>query len=197
MKPDLPRSFYARSPTLVALELLGKIISHRTADGKLVSGMIVETEAYLGVGDAAAHSARGITPRTRVLFGPPGFTYVYLIYGMHYCLNIVTEKEGRAGCVLVRALEPRTGMTLPSNGPGRLTRALGITLEHNASDLLRGPLRVVKGMHDNGMHGNGMHGKEMRGEKFRIETSPRIGITKSADLPLRFFIAGNSFVSRL
>ena len=88
-------------------------------------------------------------------------------------------------------------MTLPSNGPGRLTRALGITLEHNASDLLRGPLRVVNGMHDNGMHGNGMHGKEMRGEKFRIETSPRIGITKSADLPLRFFIAGKSFVSRL
>src|ERR1700686_2350206 len=97
----LPRSFYARETVEVAPDLLGKVIRHGPATAR-----IVETEAYLGVGDAAAHSARGPTPRTNVIFGPPGHAYVYLIYGMHYCLNIVAEPEGVAGCVLIRAVEP-------------------------------------------------------------------------------------------
>src|SRR6185437_597935 len=104
----LPRSFYARSTVEVARELLGKVIRHGSA-----SARIVETEAYLGVGDAAAHSARGPTPRTRVIFGPPGHAYVYLIYGMHHCLNIVAEPEGVAGCVLIRAIEPLGAITRP------------------------------------------------------------------------------------
>ena len=177
----LPRKFYARSPVVVAQELLGKVIVHGAA-----SGMIVETEAYLGTGDAAAHSARGITPRTKVIFGPPGFAYVYLIYGMHYCLNFVTGEDGHAGCVLIRALEPISGVRdshdgRPCNGPGKLTRALGITLAQNATDLITGPIQVLK---------------HKRGETFDINTSPRIGITKSAELPLRFFIAGNPHVSQ-
>src|ERR1700692_4105315 len=124
----LPRSFYARGTVEVARDLLGKVIRHGPA-----SARIVETEAYLGTNDAAAHSTRGPTPRTKVIFGPPGHAYVYLIYGMHYCLNIVAEREGVAGCVLIRAVEPIgavAGVALSSNGPGKLTRALGITLAH-------------------------------------------------------------------
>ncbi len=157
----------------VARGLLGKILWHHDA-----SGRIVETEAYLGEDDAAAHSARGITERTRVIFGPPGHAYVYFIYGMHNCLNIVCEPEGIAGCVLIRALE---GLDGAANGPGKLTRALGITLAHNGVDVTRGPITI--------------HQPES-GEKFEIAASPRIGITKSADLPLRFFIKGNQSVSR-
>ena len=136
----LPRSFYARPTVEVARDLLGKVIRHGPA-----SARIVETEAYLGVGDAAAHSARGPTPRTRVIFGPPGHAYVYLIYGMHYCLNIVAEPEGVAGCVLIRAVEPigaAAEIARSSNGPGKLTRALGITLKHYGVDLTRGPITV-------------------------------------------------------
>lgn len=175
----LPRPFYARGTVDVARDLLGKVIRHGSA-----SARIVETEAYLGVGDAAAHSARGLTPRTRVIFGPPGHAYVYLIYGMHYCLNIVAESEGVAGCVLIRAVEPIdavTGAALSSNGPGKLTRALGITLAHYGVDLTRGPITL----------------HECRDqEAFEIGISPRIGISHAADLPLRFFIQGNRFVSR-
>jgi DNA-3-methyladenine glycosylase len=177
----LPRRFYARCPADVARDLLGMVIVHRSSRYGAASAMIVETEAYLGTGDTAAHSARGITPRTKVLFGPPGFAYVYLIYGVHFCLNFVTEEEGKAGCVLIRAAEPIRGITGSLNGPGKLTRALGITLAQNATDLIAGPIQVLE---------------HKRGELFQINTSPRIGITKSADLPLRFFIAGNPHVSR-
>jgi DNA-3-methyladenine glycosylase len=173
--PVLPRSFYARPAVEVARALLGKILAH----GR-ISGRIVETEAYLGASDAAAHAFRGPTPRTRVLFGPPGHAYVYLIYGIHNCLNIVAEPEGAAGCVLIRALEPRTGITRPTDGPGKLTRALGITLRHNGCDVASGPLTVSA--------------PEAVAD-FEIGVSPRIGITKAADLPLRFFIKGNRFVS--
>jgi len=172
----LPRSFYARPTVEVARDLLGKVIRHGAA-----SARIVETEAYLGTDDAAAHSARGPTPRTTVIFGAPGRAYVYLIYGMHYCLNVVAERDGVAGCVLIRAAEPLAGVIHLSNGPGKLTRALGITLEHYGADLTRGPLTIHAPASD---------------EKFDIATSPRIGINKAADLPLRFFIRGNSFVSR-
>jgi DNA-3-methyladenine glycosylase len=167
----LRRKFYLRPASEVARDLLGKILVSGDA-----SGRIVETEAYLGVDDGAAHSARGLTPRTRVIFGPPGHAYVYLIYGMHYCLNIVCEPEGVAGCVLIRALE-KDGAT----GPAKLTRALGITLKQNGADVTKGPITI--------------HEPEPV-QPFEIATSPRIGITKSADLPLRFFIKGNKFVSR-
>ncbi len=160
----------------MARDLLGKVIRHGAAAAR-----IVETEAYLGTNDAAAHTARGQTPRTRVIFGPPGRAYVYLIYGMHYCLNVVAESDGVAGCVLIRAAEPIAGVVHLSNGPAKLTRALGITLEHYGVDLTRGPLTIHTPASD---------------EKIVIATSPRIGITKSAELPLRFFIPGNRFVSR-
>jgi DNA-3-methyladenine glycosylase len=172
----LPRSFYARPTVEVARDLLGKVIRHGAA-----SARIVETEAYLGAEDAAAHSARGQTPRTRVIFGPPGRAYVYFVYGMHYCLNVVAEPKGVAGCVLIRAVEPLAGVVHLSNGPGKLTRALGITLEHYGVDLTRGPITIHA---------------PAKNEFFDVATSPRIGISKSADLPLRFFIRGNRFVSR-
>lgn len=174
MNPPLPHEFYLRPARQVARELLGKILSFRGA-----SGVIVETEAYLGENDEAAHSARGVTPRTQVIFGPPGHAYVYFIYGMHHCLNIVCEPEGTAGCVLIRALD---GLNGAANGPGKLTRAMGITLKQNGADLTKGPLTI--------------HAPE-REEPFEIAAATRIGITKSAGLPLRFYIRGNPAVSRI
>jgi DNA-3-methyladenine glycosylase len=189
VNPPLPRAFYLRPAAQVARELLGKILVFEGA-----SGRVVETEAYLGEDDGAAHSARGITPRTKVIFGPPGHAYVYFVYGMYDCLNIVCEPEGIAGCVLIRALEPLTGVDQMrqrraaarrdedlANGPGKLTRALGIKITHSGVDVTKGPITI--------------HTPE-RAENFEIAASPRIGITKSADLPLRFFIRGNASVSR-
>ena len=172
----LPRSFYARSAVEVARGLLGKILQHGDARAR-----IVETEAYLGTGDAAAHSARGITPRTRVLFGPPGHAYVYFIYGMHYCLNVVAEPEGVAGCVLIRAVEPLNGLAGATEGPGKLTSALGLTTRFDGTDLTRGPLRVLA---------------PNEAPAIEVGVSSRIGIRAAVDLPLRFFIEGNPFVSR-
>ncbi len=156
--------------------------------------MIVETEAYLGGDDLAAHSARGVTDRTRVIFGPPGHAYVYFIYGMYECLNLVAEPPGHPGCVLIRALEPVAGIDLMrtrrpaarkledlASGPGKLTLALGITRAQNGADVTRGPL-VVRA--------------PAEPRKFDIATSPRIGITQCADWPLRFYILANPFVSR-
>ena len=180
----LPRSFYARDTVTVARELLGKVLVHGETAGR-----IVEVEAYLSEGDLAAHSARGMTPRTQVIFGPPGYAYVYLIYGMYRCLNIVAEAPGRAGCVLLRALEPVAGEEIMrgrrrgkglTNGPGKLTLALGIGSEHYGVDMTKGDLRV----------------EEWPGlEPFEIAVSPRIGISLSKDLPLRFYIKGNPHVS--
>src|SRR6266852_3844366 len=148
----LPRSFYARHTVEVARGLLGKILVHgRTA------GIIAETEAYLGGDDLASHSARGITNRTRVIFGPPGHAYVYFIYGMHECLNFVVGPEGTPGCVLIRAAEPLAGINVMkrrrpaarsieklASGPGNLTRVFGITRAQNGTDVTRGSL-VVRG----------------------------------------------------
>jgi DNA-3-methyladenine glycosylase len=187
--PDkiLQRHFYLRPTVEVARSLLGKIIAHGET-----SGRIVETEAYLGAGDLAAHAASGPTHRNRVIFGAPGHAYVYFIYGMHECLNLVAEPDGQAGCVLIRALEPLDGIAAMrerrpaaqrnqdlANGPGKLTRALAITRHHNGCDVTRGPIVVYD-----------------RQEQFEIGISPRIGITKSADLPLRFFVKGSQFISR-
>jgi DNA-3-methyladenine glycosylase len=186
----LPRRFYNRSTIVVAKDLLGKVLKHGET-----AGVIVETEAYLGADDLAAHSARGITDRTRIIFGPPGHAYVYLIYGMYECLNLVAEPAGQPGCVLIRALEPLEGIDIMRNrrpvakkpeqlasGPGKLTRALNITRKHNGADVTRGPITVHR-----------------RNEEppIRIVTTPRIGITHCADWPLRFYVAGNAFVSRL
>jgi DNA-3-methyladenine glycosylase len=185
----LPRSFYLRSAEEVARALLGQTLVHGSTTAR-----IVETEAYLGTKDRAAHSWRGITPRTKVMFGPPGHAYVYLIYGMYECLNIVAEPEGSAGCVLIRAVEPLTGLAVMrkrrpaarrdqdlANGPGKLTLALAITRKHNGVDLTEGPLTVRE-----------------PAEVFRFETgvSPRIGITHCVDWPLRFFVQGSPFVSK-
>ncbi|HUE00338.1 MAG TPA: DNA-3-methyladenine glycosylase [Bryobacteraceae bacterium] len=185
----LRRGFYARETVAVARDLLGKILVHGDAAGK-----IVETEAYLGGDDLAAHSARGLTARTRVIFGPPGHAYVYFIYGMYECLNLVAEPDGKPGCVLIRALEPVAGIEAMqrrrpgahklrdlTSGPGRLTLALGITRALNGADVTRGPLTVRAPTH---------------GEAFEIEVTPRIGIRHCADWPLRFVIRGNPFVSR-
>ena len=175
--PVLPRSFYARPTVTVARALLGKILVH----GEF-AGRIVETEAYLGTEDPAAHGYRGVTPRTRVIFGPPGYAYVYLIYGMYHCLNVSAEAEGTAGCVLIRAIEPITPMEGTGNGPGRLTRALGITLKHNGGDLTQGPITILEPEHSKPI--------------FETAVSPRIGIRHAVDWPLRFFIQGNPHVSR-
>ena len=184
----LPRSFYARSTVEVARGLLGKVLVHGPT-----AGIIVETEAYLGGEDLAAHSARGLTERTRVIFGPPGHAYVYLIYGMYECLNLVAERDGRPGCVLIRALQPVSGVELMrarrgatrkleqlANGPGKLTLALGITRAHNGADVTRGSLVVRQAP------GAG---------EIEITVTPRIGITRSPELPLRFLMAGSGFPS--
>ena len=185
----LPRAFYARKTIDVARDLLGKILVHRET-----SGRIVETEAYLGATDLAAHSARGLTPRTRVIFGPPGHAYVYFIYGMYECLNLVAEPDGQPGCVLIRALEPVAGIETMqrrrsaahklhelASGPGRLTLALAITRAQNGVDVTRGDLTVRTAPAP---------------EPFEIEVTPRIGIRHCADWPLRYIIKGNPFVSR-
>jgi DNA-3-methyladenine glycosylase len=182
----------------VARELLGKVLVRRS-EMQHLAGRIVETEAYLGENDPAAHAAAGNTARTSVLFGPPGHAYVYFIYGNHYCLNVSCEREGKAGGVLIRALEPMWGMEemakarhvqllVPSDcvrltsGPGRLAEAFGITrARDNSCDLTTRDSSLW--IADDGCRPG------------RIRVTPRIGITKAADHPLRFVIADNPFVS--
>ena len=189
----LERGFYERDTVTVARDLLGKVLLHGV-DDNLLAGRIVETEAYLGKGDAAAHSAKGPTERNRVVFGPPGHAYVYFIYGMYECLNLVAEPDGRAGCVLIRAIEPLLGLDAMrlrrpkakrdrelASGPGKLTLAMGITRALNGADLTRGPLAVRE---------------FRRPEALDVAASARIGISASADLPLRFYIKHNEYVSR-
>ena len=187
MSTILPRSFYLDSPEVVARGLLGKLITHHL-DGESLTGRIVEIEAYLGLADPAAHTFVGKTPRNAVLFGPPGFSYVYFIYGMHYCLNLSCLPDGEPGGVLIRALEPIEGLDtmtrlrgfsspvkpkLLTYGPGRLCQALGITrAKHNGLDvtLADSPLQVL----DDGFR------------PASILATPRIGISKAIDMPLRF-----------
>jgi len=184
----LPRAFYERPTVEVSRALLGKVLVHGPA-----AGVIVETEAYLGGDDLASHSARGITDRTRVIFGPPGHAYVYFIYGIYECLNLVCEPEGVPGCVLIRALEPVAGVEQMrtrrpaarkpediASGPGKLTLAMAITRAQNGADVTRGPL-VVR--------------EPAERRHVEIAVTPRIGITKCAELPLRFVVRGNRFVS--
>ena len=175
----LPLDFSARETTRVARALLGMHVAH-VVDGQERIGRIVETEAYLGPYDLACHSAKGRTARTEVMFGPPGHAYVYLIYGMHLCLNVVT---GHGAAVLLRALEPVTALGR-SDGPGRLTKALGLTKLHNAHPLDRAPLFLAEGTAVPARH---------------IRKSPRIGVDYAGEWarePLRFSDARSPFVSR-
>jgi DNA-3-methyladenine glycosylase len=197
----LPREFYDRDPVTVGRELLGKLLIRREGR-KLLAGRIVEDEAYLGARDPAAHGYAGPTPRNAVLFGPPGHAYVYFIYGNHYCLNVSCLKEGRGEGVLFRAMEPvfgiadmarARGIELPSSpstaqlrmissGPGRMAEALGITqIRDNGKDFTS--RRSDLWFADDGYR------------PARIVATPRVGITKAIEQPLRFVIAGNPFVS--
>jgi DNA-3-methyladenine glycosylase len=179
----LPRSFYDRDTTVVARELLGKHLVHHSHGVERI-GRIVEVEAYLGPHDRAAHSARGLTPRNRVMFGPPGHAYVYFIYGMHYCINVVTERAGHASAVLLRAIEPVKNIRGRTCGPGLLCRALHIDKRLNARDLLGDDLFIAT---------------PPRPERIAIVKRPRIGVDYAghwAKRHLRFYIKRNPFVSR-
>jgi DNA-3-methyladenine glycosylase len=187
--PCLPRRFFARPAIQVARDLIGTVLVHRRC-----AGMIVETEAYLGLKDRDAHAWQGRTPRTQVMFGPPGHAYVYLIYGMHECFNVVAEPEGSPGCVLIRALEPLVGLAemklrRPAagserelcSGPGRLTQAMGITRAYYGADLTDGPLTIRR---------------RLAGARPPVMDGPRIGVRHHVDWPLRFQLSGNPYVSR-
>ena len=199
----IERRFFVDPPETVAPQLLGKLLARRSSAGWL-AGRIVEVEAYLGphitaTPDPAAHSFRGVTERNRVMFGPPGHAYVYFIYGMYYCVNVTCEPTGKAGCILIRALEPvlggaqmainrglATGVSAArlTGGPGRLCQALGITRpEHNGLDLLdsNSPLQL----------------RQDHWTASPIETTRRIGIRHAADLPLRFALVNHPCASRI
>jgi len=180
----LPLTFYRRSALTVARELLGKVLVHQLPTDRR-EGRIVETEAYVGEHDLACHASKGRTRRTEVLFGPPGRAYVYFIYGMYHCFNVVTEPEGVAAAVLVRAIEPLAGIPegLGTDGPGKLCRALGITLLQNREDL-RGDVLFIE--------------DAPAVPRSRIERGPRIGVDYSgiwAQRPYRLWLRGNPFVS--
>ncbi len=184
----LKHAFYSRPVLDVARDLVGCVVAYQEC-----AGVIVETEAYHD-SEPAAHSFVGLTPRTRILFGPPGFAYVYRSYGIHALLNAVTEPEGVGAAVLIRALEPVSGIESMAarrgisqisalcSGPGKLTQALGIGLEHNGADLERGPIVIA--------------GRPAAWREVEIAVDRRIGITKAAELPWRFSAAGSRFVSR-
>lgn len=198
----LDRDFYDRDTLLVAKDLLGKILVHEV-NGERLAGKIIETEAYKGTIDKAAHSYGGRrTERVEVMYGPAGFAYVFIIYGMHYCFNVVTEEEGKPEAVLVRALEPvegfetialnrfkksykeltKTQIKNLTNGPGKLCNALSINKSQNKEDLLKDKLYIEEG----------------NGEKFTIKAAKRVGIDyaeEAKDFPWRFYIKDNIYVS--
>jgi DNA-3-methyladenine glycosylase len=185
----LPRAFFARRSAVVARALIGKLMVHRSAAGP-AGGVVVEVEAY-DQSDPASHSFAGETARNRVMFGEAGHAYVYFSYGMHWCVNVVTGKIGHGAAVLIRALEPTLGVELMkrrrridaerdlARGPGRLTQALGIDRSLDGSDLIAGPI----GFYDLGT------------PRPRVAVTPRIGISRAADVPWRFVAAGSRFAS--
>ena len=193
MKPRiLPRDFYARDTVKVAKDLLGKRLV-RVKDKNRMEGRIVEVEAYRGLDDPASHAFRGPTPRNAPMFGEPGHAYIYFTYGNHYCLNITTQEVGTPGAVLLRAIQPLEGMremrllrpnvqdSNLTNGPGKLTKALGIDKSLNEVDMTkRGGLFVT----------------ESDETIFNVAKSVRVGISQGADRLWRFYVAGNSYVSK-
>lgn len=198
----LPRAFYARPTLQVAQDLLGKVLVHRIRAG-LTSGVIVEVEAYVGESDPACHAAPGLTKRNEPLYGPPGHAYVYLNYGVHYLVNVVTEPAGVPAAVLIRALEPLDGISLMRQrrartrtsrhlkrarrlsepelckGPGNVTHAMGISLRENRLDLL----------------GNVLYLEDCGHRVDEVAWSPRIGITKGTERHWRCYVADNASVS--
>ena len=198
----VPRRFYDRDPKVVAPQLLGKILVRREGR-KLLAGRIVEVEAYLGQNDPASHAFRGPSDRNRVMFGPPGFAYVYFTYGMHYCVNVTCLKKGTAGAVLIRALEPCAGLEEMA-----LNRDLNLALDTEHMSALRaltsGPARLCEALNitrarDDGKDLTSLDSDLLivsdRARVGAIGVSARIGITQAADWPLRFYVIGNSFVS--
>ena len=195
----LGAEFFDRDPRRVSRDLLGKLLVRRQG-GKRLIGRIVEVEAYLGTGDLAAHAAAGRTARNEVLFGPPGHAYVYFIYGNHYCLNISCLRDGVPGCVLIRALEPvgdinemarargvsvqrERDLRMLTSGPGRLAQAFGITRERDNGK------NLTNSASDLFVAEDGFHPR-------RVSITKRVGITKAAQMPLRYVMAGNEFVTR-
>lgn len=177
------RAFCARPAIEVAPELLGKYLVH-VVEGTERIGRIVEVEAYLGEHDKAAHSSKGLTPRTRVMFGPPGHAYVYMIYGLHFCMNVVVGREGEAPAVLLRALEPVSGIEGRTQGPALLCKAMGIDRRFNGYDLQSDDLYLAEPEYL---------------PAFRVVKRPRIGVDYAgawARRLLRFYIKGNAFISR-
>lgn len=187
----LPRSFYNRPTLEVAADLIGKHIVYRSPEGKLAA-RIVEVEAYIGQGDPACHAARGRTERNAVMFGKPGFTYIYFIYGMYHCLNFVTEPQGQPAAVLLRAAEPTAGTDLmlqryPNRsqhqllaGPGKFCRVFGLTREHNGLDLT-GKTIYIEDHFETGCN---------------VVRATRIGINHATEKPWRFYDASSAAVSK-
>jgi len=179
----LERAFYDRDTIIVARELLGKYLVH-ISDGLERTGRIVEDEAYLGPHDLAAHSAKGLTKRTKVMFGPPGVAYVYMIYGMYDCMNVVTEHEGHASAVLLRAIEPVKNVDGRTQGPGLLCKAMHIDRRLNGHNLVSDDFCIAAPPND---------------EPFTIVKRPRVGVDYAKHWRrrlLRFYIKGNPFISR-
>lgn len=178
----LTREFYNQDTVIVAKSLLGCYLVHRL-DGMEQIGKIVEVEAYLGMHDLACHSSKGLTKRTAVLFGPPGFAYIYLIYGMYYCFNVVTESSGSGSAVLIRAVEPMLNITERTQGPGLLCQAMRLNKQQNEHDLVSNDLFIT-------------HSEK---QSPPIITTPRIGVNYAKEWaikPLRFYIQDNPFVSK-
>jgi DNA-3-methyladenine glycosylase len=192
LPPPLARRFFARHAAVVARALVGCLLIHRTAEGVLV-GRIAETEAYRGPDDPASHAFRR-TARSAVMYGRPGIAYVYVSYGVHRCLNVVVEPDGAPGAVLLRALEPVEGLALMrrhapgsrqarvASGPGRLTRAMAVTMRHNGADLCALPLYIAAGP--------GLAGRRS------VLTGSRVGISAARERPWRFGLAGSAALSR-
>ncbi|TAL78490.1 MAG: DNA-3-methyladenine glycosylase [Burkholderiaceae bacterium] len=179
----LPRNFFNRSTILVAHEILGTFLVH-TVEGEQRIGRVVEVEAYLGPTDLAAHTSKGLTHRTRAMFGPPGHAYVYLVYGMHTCMNVVTEPEGTGTAILLRALEPVQNVPAKTSGPALLCKAMGITLADYGRDLC----------------GDDFHfAMDPSAEPISVVERPRIGVDYAgewAQKPLRFYVEGNKYISK-
>ncbi|WP_419418459.1 DNA-3-methyladenine glycosylase [Legionella sp. D16C41] len=179
----LSRDFYANDTLTVAKQLLGTYLIH-VVDGQEKIGKIVEVEAYIGPHDLASHASKGITPRTTIMYGPPGYAYVYLIYGMYYCMNVVTREAGYGSAVLIRALEPIKNLTERTQGPGLLCKAMQINKTLNGHDLLSDNLYVACAND---------------APNFTIVSRPRIGVAYAkewAEKPFRFYIAGNPYISK-